>query len=102
MHTLHTLHVLMFLLRYLSNLKFETNNDFVFLLQCIVLQVSPVERVVEVREDPHEEGWVGGLEVVPDHVQDGEHDVEAVRQVEADQDLVEAVPHLRPRQELKP
>ena len=66
------------------------------------LQVSPVERVVEVREDPHEEGRVGGLEVVPDHVQDGEHDVEAVRQVEADLDLVEAVPHLRPRQKLKP
>ena len=55
---------------------------------------------MEVWEDPHEEGWVGGLEVVPDHVQDGEHDVEAVRQVEADQDLVEAAPHLRPRQEL--
>ena len=61
---------------------------------------SPVERVVEVWEDPHEEGRVGGLEVVPDHVQDGEHDVEAVRQVQADQDLVEAVSHLRPRQEI--
>ena len=60
------------------------------------LQVSPVERVVEVWEDSHEEGWVGGLEVVPDHVQDGEHDVEAVRQVEADQQLVKHVPHLRP------
>ena len=62
--------------------------------------VTPVERVVEVWEDPHEEGWVGGLEVVPDHVEDGEHDVEAVRQVQADQDLVEAVSHLGPRQEV--
>ena len=51
---------------------------------------------MEVREDPHEEGRVGGLEVVPDHVQDGEHDVEAVRQVQADQQLVKHVPHLRP------
>ena len=65
-----------------------------------IMNCSPVERIVEVWEYPHEEGWVGGLEVVPDHVQDGEHDVEAVRQVEADQDLVEAAPHLRPRQEL--
>ena len=55
---------------------------------------------MEVWEDPHEEGRVGGLEVVPDHVEDGEHDVEAVRQVQADQDLVEAVSHLRPRQEI--
>ena len=55
---------------------------------------------MEVWEDPHEEGRVGGLEVVPDHVEDGEHDVEAVRQVQADQDLVEAVPHLGPRQEI--
>ena len=57
---------------------------------------------MEVGEYLHEEGRVGGLEVVPDHVQDGKHDVEAVRQVKADQDLVEAVPHLGPRQELKP
>ena len=60
---------------------------------------TPVERVVEVWEDPHEEGWVGGLEVVPDHVEDGEHDVEAVRQVQADQQLVKHVPHLRPEME---
>ena len=54
---------------------------------------------MEVGEDPHEEGWVGGLEVVPDHVEDGEHDVETVRQVEADQQLVKHVPHLRPEME---
>ena len=60
---------------------------------------SPVERVVEVWEDPHEEGRVGGLEVVPDHVEDGEHNVEAVRQVQADQQLVKHVPHLRPEME---
>ena len=73
------------------------NQTHCFFTACIVLQVSPVERVVEVWEDSHEEGWVGGLEVVPDHVQDGEHDVEAVRQVETDQQLVKHVPHLRPK-----
>ena len=88
----------------ISTIKYKIHPRILVKINSSLLQYlydwTPVERVVEVWEDPHEEGWVGGLEVVPDHVEDGEHDVEAVRQVQADQDLVEAVPHLRPRQEI--
>ena len=47
-------------------------------------------------EEVDEEGWVGLLQAVPQGLQDGEQQVQAVAQVEGDQQVVEAVPGLPP------
>ena len=59
-------------------------------------QADPVQRVVEVRvEQVRKHRGVGGPEVHPEHLENGEQDVEAVRDVQGGQDVVEAVtPHL--------
>ena len=53
-------------------------------------QTSPVHGIVEIGEDIEERLWVELLVVVAHHVQDGEHDVEGVKHVEGDQEVVEA------------
>ena len=59
-------------------------------------QADPVQRVVEVRKElMRQEVVVGVPKVHSEHLKDGEQDVEAVRDVQGGQDVVEAVtPHL--------
>ena len=59
-------------------------------------QADPVQWVVEVRvKQVRKEGIVGGPKVDPEHLENGERDMEGVRDVQGSQDVVEAVaPHV--------
>ena len=45
---------------------------------------------MEIGEDIEESLWVELLVVVAHHVEDGEHDVEGVKHIESDQEVVKA------------
>ena len=64
-------------------------------------EADSVGGIVEVGEEGvGEEGVVDPVEVHPQHLQDGEHDVQAVRDVEGGEDVVEAVaPHVFAQQD---
>ena len=52
---------------------------------------------MEVWEYSHKKGRIGTLKVVPDSIQNSKPDVEAVCDVEANQNLVKTILHLRPK-----
>ena len=45
----------------------------------------------------HKKCWIGALKVVPDSIQNGKPNVETVCDVEANQNLVKTILHLRPK-----
>ena len=53
-------------------------------------KTSPVHGIVEIGEDIEKSLWVELLVVVAHHVEDGEHDVEGVKHIESDQEVVKA------------
>ena len=57
----------------------------------------PVKRVVKVWKYSHQKCRIGTLKVVPDSIQNCKPNVETVCDVEANQDLVETILHLRPK-----